>query len=129
MDLKDAVAADEDQIPDGNSMEKERYAFRVEYFGESGIAVNKILTHDEKNRAAVNASRMRGGQPYDAVEPLRAMLIEQMAWLHVSLEEKPKFMKDLGVVFDDDLIRQVWEVVLEHERIFRKSRKTAPSGA
>jgi hypothetical protein len=113
------------QIPEGNSMEKDRYAFKVEYLGETGVVINKIMTGDMKNRAAVLAAQLRGIVPYDSYEPVRAAMTERMGWLQVSLEEdRAEFLKNIGSVIDDDLINQVWGVVQEHERIFRKSRSS-----
>lgn len=117
MDFDDAKKEGE-KIPEGNSMEKEQYVFSVDYRDETGLFTNKILNHDDKNQAAATAARLRGGLPYESIEPMRRHIQDCMGWLGESLVDTPKWYR-LGKMIDDRLIYDLWEVVQKHERIFR----------
>jgi hypothetical protein len=121
MDLEKAAEPTK-KIPDGNSMDNEQYVFEIEYRGKTATLTNKILNQNEKTNAACIAARMRDGLPYEAFEPARASVISCMAHLYVSIVDKPDWL-DWGNAIDDSLIMRVWEVVLQHENQFRRSRQ------
>jgi hypothetical protein len=116
-------------------MSKERYQYhlRVETaYGKiyEGTFVNKILTGNEKMRAAEIAGRLRGGLAFEAIEPGRANYTEQMGWLLCSLDREslPSWAKDLGAIIDDEVVNALFEKAREHEKIFRRPRSDQKAG-
>lgn len=121
--ITDAIKAGEDTIPEGNSMEHEKYAFKAAGDGHpEGMFTNKVLNQDEKNQAAVRAARMRGGLPIASFDAQNQVLQEAHGWLSVSLIGKPEWAKNLGLLHDDEFVFRLWNIVQEHERIFCGSR-------
>lgn len=119
----------------GGDMTSERYQYhlRVETsYGKvyEGAFVNKILTGNEKMRAAEIAARLRGGMAFEAVEPNRANYTEQIGWLLCSLDRDnmPSWAKDLGAIVDDEVIGALYEKAREHEKIFRRPRANQKAG-
>ena len=123
VDIDKMIEEQENTIPDDNSMEKEQYAFRLAGDGNpESVFVNKILTIGEKNQAGVNAAVLRDGLPADSFTEQSKGRQEAFGWLKVSLVQVPKWAKELGKLKDDAVIVKLWNIVQEHELIFRGSR-------
>ena len=85
-----------------------------------GTFTNHILTNTQRAQVSVVAARLRQGMPYEAFDPITNMWIDQMSHLAVSLplDDRPEWARDLGALYDDDVVGAIFREVSSHEDTF-----------
>lgn len=111
--------------PDNNSPRNREWVFNFRFATPRGHVYegpfrNRILNQGEKIEASAMAAKLRDGMPYESVSPYQARMQEQLAWMQISLIDKPDWAENLANVIDDDVIVLLWKEVDQHEEIFRR---------
>jgi hypothetical protein len=108
-----------------NSPRNREYTFTFRWVAPRGHVydgpfTNRILDQGQKTEASALAAKLRDGMPFESVEPYRARLQEELAWMTVSLIDKPDWASNLASIIDDDVLVLLWKEVDNHEEIFRR---------
>lgn len=122
-------AARKTQQNEGDSESNERtkpeYIFHVRHESGGGRVyegtfTNHILTNTQRAHVAVVAARMRQGMPHESMDPMVNLWLDKLAHMAVSMPqaERPEWAKDLGALYDDDVVNAIYEEVAQHEDTF-----------
>lgn len=89
---------------------------------------NTILTLRHKSMVGVMRAKLAGGVPAEALDPVTAELNLMVSHLTFSLTKVPDWAEDLMALDDQELVGQLFDKAMEHERFFRSDRSAPAAG-
>ena len=124
-EIKQEVEGTTEKTPQQNENPKmnKEYAFEFKYVDAhgkswSGPFTNRILNYTDHSRVGAIKARLSGGVPFESLDPYTVNHNEKLAHLTISLTKRPKWAADLGELYDQKILDQLYTEVASHEAAF-----------
>ena len=119
-ELSDAAPAVE-KLADPKT--QKTYSFSFEWSAPNGTKLqgsftNKILTIAERSEVDIRLARLNGGMPIESLPPLSVERNQALAWMSLSLKDRPDWAKDLMALEYEGVIFELWAMVGAHESAY-----------
>lgn len=126
-ELADAAPA---AAPLADPKAQKTYSFTLDWSAPNGARfqgafVNKILTIAERAEVDIRLARLCGGMPLESLPPLSLERNRALAWMSLSLKERPDWAKDLMALEYEGVVFELWAQVGAHEDYYFRGGPTS----